>query len=155
MSRVEVALRLSGNLPSTEDLTQRLGRTPTQALRRGDRVSKRRTQPVDLWLLVLGQWDSDWPMTAIDTELMAIADRLAEMSGALAEIDRAQCQADLYISMICDADRAGFGLPALLVSAAAAAQLSIQYSMLVIDDEDESDSAVARSSVPQVVQVLV
>jgi Domain of unknown function (DUF4279) len=153
MSRIEVALRLSGNLPSTEDLTQRLGQLPTQALRRGDRVSKRRTQPVDLWLLGLGQWDSDWLLTAIDAELVAMADRLAAMSGALAELDRGQCQADLYVSMICDADRAGFGLPALLVGAAAA-QLSIQCSILVMDDADESESEVSRS-VPQVVPVSV
>jgi Domain of unknown function (DUF4279) len=153
MSRIEVARRLSGSLPSTEDLTQRLGQLPTQALRRGDRVSKRRTQPVDLWLLGLGQWDSDWPMTAINAELVAMADRLAAMSGALAELDR-QCQADLYVSMICDADRAGFGLPALLVGAAAAAKLSIQCSMLVMYDADESDSEVSRS-VPQVVPVSV
>jgi hypothetical protein len=154
MSRIEVALRLSGNLPSTEDLTQRLGQLPTQALRRGDRVSKRRTQPVDLWLLGLGQWDSDWPLTAIDAELVVMADRLAAMSGALAELDRGQCQADLYVSMICDADRAGFGLPALLVGAAAAAKLSIQCSMLVMYDADESDLEGSRS-VSQVVPVSV
>jgi hypothetical protein len=75
-----------------------------------------------------------------------MADRLAMMSGALAELDRGQCQADLYVSMICDADRAGFGLPALLVGAAAAAQLSIQCSMLVMYEEDESESEVSRFS---------
>jgi hypothetical protein len=154
MSRIEVALRLSGNLPSTEDLTQRLGQFPTQALRRGDRLSKRRVQPVDLWLLVLGQWDSDGSMTAIEAQLVTMADRLAEMSEALAALDRGECQADLYISMICDADRAGFGLPALLVGAAAAARLSIQCSILVMDDGDESDEAVSRS-VPEVLPVSV
>jgi hypothetical protein len=54
--------------------------------------------------------------------------------------------------MMFDADRAGFGLPVLLVGAAAAAKLSIQCSMLVMDDADESESEVSRS-VPQVVPV--
>lgn len=154
MSRIEVALRLSGNLPPTEDLTQRLGQFPSQALRRGDRLSKRRVQPVDLWLLVLGQWDSDWAMAAIETELVTMADRLAEMSEVLAGLDRGECQADLYVSLICDTDRAGFGLPALLVEGAAAAGLSIQCSILVMDDGDELDATVSRS-VPEVLPVSV
>ncbi|MBD2770612.1 hypothetical protein [Iningainema tapete] len=48
MSIVQMSLRLGGNLPSLEELTQTLGVTPTKFLRRGDRISKKRVQPVDV-----------------------------------------------------------------------------------------------------------
>ncbi|MUG99371.1 DUF4279 domain-containing protein [Scytonema sp. UIC 10036] len=36
-----------------EELTQTLGIKPTKFVRRGERVSKKRVQPVDLWILEL------------------------------------------------------------------------------------------------------
>jgi hypothetical protein len=48
VSTTQISLRLGGDLPSLEELTKTLGIKPTKFVRRGERVSKKRVQPVDL-----------------------------------------------------------------------------------------------------------
>ncbi|KYC36628.1 hypothetical protein WA1_43880 [Scytonema hofmannii PCC 7110] len=58
MSTTQISLRLGGDLPSSEELTQTLGIKSAKFVRRGERVSKKRVQPVDLWILKLAQFDT-------------------------------------------------------------------------------------------------
>lgn len=148
MSTVKIALRLSGNLPSPEELTQTLGVTPTKVLRRGDRSSKKRVQPVDLWYLELVNFDMETPKEEEKKQLQQAAIALFEMAPALTALDRSECNACLYISTIREEDRGGFSLPSEFIVAAAAGNLSIETSILVmLDDYEESliESALSTS----------
>lgn len=135
MSTVDIALRLSGHLPPLEELNHHLG-TPTWAARQGEQVS-RRIQPVDVWLLDLAQYDSDRPASEIDQQWLQVAAVMTKLAPAIATLDRTQCHADLYISTTRDEDQGGLSLPPELISAAAAANLSLQISILVLLDNDE------------------
>jgi hypothetical protein len=147
MSTVEISLRLSGTLPPLEQLTQALGVAPTQSLRRGEQVSKRRVQPVDLWRLDLVKFDSDCSSSEIDQQLKKSAALLQRLAPQISKLDRDRAQADLYISTIREEDQGGFTLPSELVVAAAAAHLSIQFSILVmLEDEIYTESKTSTYS---------
>lgn len=132
MSTVEISLRLSGTLPSSEHLTELLGVQPTRSLRQGDRVSKRRVQPVDLWQLDLAIVQN---RELLNQQLQEAAVQLKQIAPAIAKLDRSTCRAELYISTIREEDQGGFALPVELISAAADAQLSIELSILVMLDD--------------------
>lgn len=139
MSTIEVSLRLSGILPPAEHLTQMFGIEPTRSLRQGDRVSKRRVQPVDLWQLDLAAIQDG-------ESLQNAATQLKQLAPAIATLDRSSCRAELYISTIREEDQGGFSLPTELVIAAAEAQLSIEVSILVmLDDYIEPNSVQPKS----------
>lgn len=140
MSTSKISLRLSGNLPDTEELTQILGITPTKVLRRGDRVSKKRIQPVDIWSLELAQFETDSNREDTDNQLQQATVTLQHLAPALAMLDRTSCHADLYISTIREEDQGGLFLPTELIIAAATGRLSIQISILVmLDDYEEPE----------------
>lgn len=142
MSTVEVSLRLSGMLPPSEHLTELLGVNPTRSLRQGDRISKRRVQPMDLWQLDLEIVKDD------RLSLHDAAVQLKQLATTIAQLDRTSCRAELYISTIREEDQGGFSLPAELVAAAAEANLSIEVSILVmLDDYVEPKTDEALNSV--------
>lgn len=135
MSSVKISLRLFGNLPPLEELTRRLEVEPTEFLRRGQRVSKRRTQPVDMWYLDLLRYDSnnyESDDSEVDQQWLNAASTIAQLAPAIATLDRTQCQADLFISTIREEDQGGLSLPPEMISAAAAAKLAIELSILVM-----------------------
>jgi len=145
MSTIEISLRLSGNLPPADELGQRLKMQPTKSLRRGEKVSQKRIQPVDVWLLDLAEYDSDRPQSEIDQQLVELSAVIAQMAPGLSALDRTQCHADLYISTIREEDQGGLSLPPELIAATAAANLSIQLSILVsLTDEDSAPSDVSE-----------
>ncbi|MFE1744833.1 DUF4279 domain-containing protein [Coleofasciculus sp. H7-2] len=134
-----MSLRLSGNLPDLEELTD-MGITPTKVLRRGEQVSKKRVQPVDIWSLEFANFDSDRPREDIDNQMQQAALCLEKMAPTLAVLDRTNCNVDLYISTIREEQQGGISLSPEIVAAAAAARLSIQISILVmLDDYEESE----------------
>ena len=141
MSTSKISLRLSGNLPPTEELTHTLGITPTKIIDRGERVSKNRVQPVDIWSLELAKFDNNSTKQEIDKQIFEAAVVLQQMAPAIASLDRTKCNTDLYISTIREEDQGGLSLPAELVAAAAAARLSIQMSILVMLDNYEEPEA--------------
>lgn len=150
MSTVQMSLRLGGNLPSPEELTLTLGMKPTEFRRRGDRVSKKRVQPVDVWILDLVKFDTDSTKDERDNQMLQAATILHQMSSSLAALERTNCNADLYISTIREEDQGGLSLPPELVAAAAAGGLSIQISILVmLDDyeEPEQESELSTTAV--------
>ncbi|GAA6622555.1 DUF4279 domain-containing protein [Scytonema sp. NUACC26] len=104
MSTTQISLRLGGDLPSSEELTQTLGIKPTKFVRRGERVSKKRVQPVDLWILELAQFDTDSTEEERDSQMLQVATTLQKISPNLAVLDRTNCDADLYISTIREED---------------------------------------------------
>ena len=137
MSTSKISLRLSGNLPPADELTHNLGITPTKVLRRGDSLSKKRVQPVDIWSLELAKFDSESPKQEIDNQMQQAAIILQQMAPVLATLDRTNCNTDLYISTIREEDQGGLSLPPELVAATAASGLSIQISILVMLDDYE------------------
>lgn len=145
MSTSKISLRLSGNLPPTEELTHTLGITPTKIIDRGERVSKNRVQPVDIWSLELAKFDNNSTKQDIDKQIIEAAVVLQQIAPAIASLDRTKCNTNLYISTIREEDQGGLSLPAELV--AAAARLSIQMSILVmLDDYEEPEAASAMQS---------
>ncbi len=96
MSTVEISLRLSGKLPSTQHLRELLGVEPTLTLRQGEQVSKRRIQPTDLWLLELAKYSHDYSQQEIEAQLLSSISVLERLAPAIATLDLTQCQADLY-----------------------------------------------------------
>lgn len=138
MSTVEISLRLSGMLPSSEQLRKLFDVEPTIALRQGEQVSKRRVQPVDLWVLELAKFDHESSQQNIENQLIHAASVIEQLASAIATLDRTQCQADLYISTIREEDQGGFALSPVLIAAAATAQLTVQVSILVMLDDYEN-----------------
>lgn len=150
MSIVQMSLRLGGNLPSLEELTQILGVTPTKFIQRGDVISKKRVQPVDVWILDLVNFDSDSTTEERDNQMQKAATTLQKMSSSLAALDRTDCNADLYISTIREEDQGGLSLPPKLIATVASCDLSIQISILVmLDDysEPEQESSLSNTAV--------
>lgn len=142
MSTSKISLRLSGNLTPLEKLTHTLGITPTKILHRGERISKNRVQPVDIWSLELVNFDDRTTKQDIDKQMLQAAVVLKQIAPAIASLDRTKCKTDLYISTIREEDSGGLSLPTELVVAAAAAKLSIQMSILVmLDDYEEPEAA--------------
>ena len=151
---IAMSLRLGGNLPDSEELTRTLGFTPTLVRRRGEPVSKKRVQPVDIWILDLAKFDSDSTKDEINNQMLQTATILRQMSPALAALDcatrtlreRTHCNTDLYISTIREEEQGGLSLPIEIVSAAAAARLSIQISILVMLDDYSAPEAKSELS---------
>ena len=140
MSTLQMSLRLGGNLPSSEELAESLGMQPTEFRRRGDRISKKRVQPVDVWILELAKFDTDSTQEERDNQMLKAATTLQQMSSSLAKLDRTNCNTDLYITTIREEDQGGLSLPPELVKAAADSGLSIQISILVmLNDYAESE----------------
>lgn len=145
MSSVEISLRIFGELPPLHELTQRLAVEPTTFLRRGEFVSKRRIQPVDMWSLDLLRYESnnyESDDSEIDQKWIDVASAIRRLSPAIAKLDRTQCKTDLYISTIREEDQGGVSLPSELISAAAAANLSIEVSILVMLDDYDDDEEI-------------
>ena len=141
VSTVQMSLRLGGDLPCPEELTQTLGITLTKVLQRGDRVSKKQVQPVDVWILDLAKFDTGSTLEERDNQILQATTALQKISSSLAALDRTNCNADLYISTIREEDQGGLSLPPELVAAAAAGGLSIQISILVmLDDYEELET---------------
>ncbi len=146
MSTSNISLRLSGNLPPSEELTETLGITPTKIICRGERVSKNRVQPVDIWSLELAKFDDNSTKQEIDLQIFEAAVLLQQIAPAIASLDRNKCNTDLYISTIREEDQGGLSLPAELIAAAAAARLSIQLSILVMLDDYSEPEATSINS---------
>ena len=100
MSTLQMSLRLGRNLPSPEELTETLGMKPTEFRRRGDRISKKRVQPADVWILELAKFDTDSTQEERDNQMLNAANTLQKISSSLAAIDRTNCNTDLYITTI-------------------------------------------------------
>ncbi|MBC7970771.1 MAG: hypothetical protein H7Z11_11720 [Verrucomicrobia bacterium] len=137
MSTVDIALRLSGHLPPSQELNYCLGLSPTWTARKGEQIAKRRVQPIDVWLLNLVKYESDRPEMVINQYWLQVSALITKLAPALASLDRTQCKADLFVSTIVNEDQGGLSLPPGLISAAAAANLSLQLSILVMPDSDE------------------
>lgn len=100
---------------------------------------------MDLWLLNLAEIQDG---ERLEHRLQEAAMQLKQLAPAIAMLDRSNCRAELYISTIREEDQGGFSLPSELVAAAAAAQLSIEVSILVmLDDYIESESSTPLNSV--------
>lgn len=154
MSTVEISLRIFGELPPLHELTQRLKVEPTTFLRGGEFVSKRRIQPVDMWSLDLLRYESD--DSEINQKWINVALAIRRLAPAIATFDRTHCKTDLFISTTREEDQGGLSLPSELVSAAAAANLSIEVSILVmLDDYDDEPNTVQVNEVEQLHNIKV
>ncbi|MGK7902575.1 MAG: DUF4279 domain-containing protein [Hormoscilla sp.] len=137
MSTIQMSLRLGGRIPPQEKLTQILGIAPTKARRRGERISSKRVQPADIWILDLAKFDTDSTPQEIDKHMLQSAVIIQQLAPGLAALDRTNCNTDLYVSTVREEDQGGLSFSPELVAAAAAAKLSIQISILVmLDDYD-------------------
>jgi hypothetical protein len=144
-SRTNMALRLSGDLPPTEDVTRLLGVAPTDQGRKGEPIHRgRQQQLVDVWSLELihrSEWEDGLPLPEASARA---ADTLQRITPGLVQLDRSIVKAELWISTIREEAMGGFGVPAEVVGAAGAAQLEVSVSVLILledDKEDEDDEA--------------
>lgn len=141
-SRTNMSLRLSGNLPPTDEVTRLLGIAPTFDRRKGELIPpRRRKQPADVWGLDLidrSEWEDGLPLPEATAR---VADILRRLTPGLAQLDRRVINAELWISTIREEVMGGFGIPAEIVAAAGVAQLEISVSVLIILEDDEDDGA--------------
>ena len=137
MSKVQISLRLAGNLPSSKDLKQLLGIVPTIDRRSGEQVSPERIQPFDIWILSLAEFDSDSEPTAIAAKMQSAAEMLQTMTSGVATLNRTDCSAELYVATVQEEEQTRLSLSPPLIAAAAAAKLSIQFSVLALLDCSE------------------
>lgn len=140
MSTNELSIRLRGELPSSEDLTNILGVSPSFTRRRGTPIRRGKgIQPVDVWGITLIERDR-WTQSRPESAALAYAiAELARLSPLLYVIDRAHCSIELYISSIRDTEQGGFELPAELITVAGQTRLDLVVSILC-DPDDNGDS---------------
>ena len=142
MSRIHLSLRLRGKLPPLDYITQILGSAPTDSLRCGDIIGKRRVQSIDVWILDLAEFDTFDTDDYIANQIVQACTTLKQVAPALATLDRTNCKAELYISNIQEEDQGGFSLPKELLAVAADGKLSLEFSILVmLDDYEEPEKA--------------
>ncbi len=137
MSKIQISLRLAGNLPPSKELKQLLGILPTIDRRSGEKISPERIQPFDIWILSLAEFEDDSEQATIDAQLQSATDRLQQMAPAVAALNRTHCSAELYVATVQEEEQIRLSLFPPLVAAAAAAQLSIQFSVLALLDCSE------------------
>ena len=139
-SRTCMGLRLSGDLPPTEEITRLLGIAPTDQARKGEPIHRgRRQQPFDVWMLDLiarSEWEDGPPLPEATTRA---ADTLRRLTPGLAQLDRSVVTAQLWISTIREEAMGGFDIPAEIVTVAGAAQLEVVVSVLILLEDDEED----------------
>jgi len=139
-SRTYMGLRLSGDLPPTEDVTRLLGIAPRMQRRKGEPIHLgRQQQPVDVWMLDLiarSEWEDGPPLPEATTRA---ADTLRSLTPGLAQLDRSVVTAQLWISTIREEAMGGFDIPAEIVTVAGAAQLEVVVSVLILLEDDEED----------------
>ena len=137
-----MSLRLSGELPSSEEVTRLLGIAPTFQRRKGEPIPPgRRQQPADVWSLDLierSEWEDGLPLSEATAHA---AEVLRLITPGLAQLDRDAVKAELWISTIREEVMGGFGIPVEIVAAAGAAQLEISVSVLILLGDDDEDSA--------------
>lgn len=136
-SRTYMGLRLSGDLPPTEEVTRLLGIAPTEQGRKGEPIHRgRQQQPADVWSLNLierSEWEDGLPLPEAAARA---ADMLRSLTRGLSQLDRRLVKAELWISTIREETMGGFGIPSEIVAAAGAAQLEISVSVLILLDDD-------------------
>jgi hypothetical protein len=140
MSRNKLWLRLRGDLPPSEELTQILDTTPTTDRRRGSPIrGTGEAQRADVWSVELIRRDH-WSRNRPDDDALAQAVmKLQRMAPGLTSLDRERCQAELYLSSIREEEQGGFAVPAELVAAAALANLPLSVSILVLLSTDDEN----------------
>ncbi len=140
-----MTLRLSGDLPPTEEVTRLLGVAPTMQRRKGEPIHRgRRKQPTDMWSLELihrSEWENGLPLPEAATRA---ADTLRHLTQGLAQLDRQVVNAELWISTIREEAMGGFGIPVEIVAAAGTAQLEISVSVLILLEDDEANGMEAE-----------
>ncbi|WIG61029.1 MAG: Macrolide export ATP-binding/permease protein MacB [Ktedonobacterales bacterium] len=150
MSHFDISLRLIGELDVLENAAHAMEGLPFELRRRGERYRRRRVQPANVLLLQLAKWERGALYSFDDREtIFAEEDRqlanattvLQQLAPMLANLDRSQCDRQLYISTIREEEDGGLTLPEELVAAAGDAGLSINVSILVLmpDDDDDDD----------------
>lgn len=158
MSKVSVSIRLGGGIGDLEAVARVADgfsdHISYQLLHKGA-LRGRRVQPANLLLIPLADWErggstSDMTDDERDAllaneraQLAAAAGVVARLAPALAALDGSRTSAELWVSTIREEDMGGFGLPADLVEAVAAAGLPISLSIMVLewpdDDADNDD----------------
>jgi hypothetical protein len=158
MSKVRVSIRLGGDIGDLEALARVADglsdRIPYKLLHKGE-LRGRSVQPANVLSIPLADWErggstSDMTDDERDAlraneraQLAAAAGVVARLAPALAAIDSSRTTAELWVSTIREEDMGGFGLPADLVAAVAAAGMPISLSILVLewpdDDADNDD----------------
>jgi hypothetical protein len=139
LGRTTVSLRLVGELPPTEEISELLGARPTVARRRGEALAGGLdAQKTDVWLLRLGVLDDAAPEDTAAEEERA-AQTLRRMAPALTGLNRSGYRAELYVGAVENVARTengtyagGFVLPWPLVAAAAGCGLELRVSTLTI-----------------------
>ena len=137
MSKIQISLRLAGNLPSSQELKQLLGIVPTIDRRSGEQFSPGHRQPFDIWILSLAEFDGDSEQPLIEAKMQTAAEMLKNMAASVAALDRTHCSAELYVATVQEEEQTRLLLSPPLVAAAASAKLSIQFSVLALFDCSE------------------
>ena len=100
-SRTSMSIRLSGDLPTTEEVTRLLRIAPTDHARKGEPIHRGgEQQPVDVWSLELiqrSEWEDGPPLPEATARA---TDILRGLTPGLAQLDRHAVKAELWISTI-------------------------------------------------------
>lgn len=133
MSSNTLSIRLIGDLPPSDELINMLGIVPTSEGRKGMPLhGKNRGNYVsDVWVvdLITQGWETSELSTKQATHVLQT---LRAMTSGLTSLDRKRCQAELYISAICEEEQNSLELPQALVEAAGLAKLAIIVSILAL-----------------------
>ncbi len=141
-SRTNMSLRLSGELPPSEEVTRLLGIAPTFQRRKGETIPPgRRKQPADVWgldLIERSEWEDGLPLPEATAR---VADILRRLAPGLAQLDRHLVNSALWIGTTREEAMGGFGIPAEIVAAAGVAKLEISVAVHILLEDDEDDGA--------------
>jgi hypothetical protein len=145
MSKNSMSLRITGDLPSADELAQRLGLATNSFVRRGTKAfGGTWVVPADCWTAILieewsGEVDED-----VSTAMQQATASLERIAPLLIGLARAGCHSELYIISIRYEEDGGFELPAALVAAAAKAGLKLAVSIrcAIYDSAEDEDADV-------------
>ncbi|MGD1906862.1 MAG: DUF4279 domain-containing protein [Leptolyngbyaceae cyanobacterium] len=133
--KINVSLRLRGDLPSLEFINNELGVEATTYYKKGELTGrkKNRVQSQDIWILNLtSNLDYESSIEEEEHSLLNAVTYLDEISPRLSSSKLGKVDSDIYISCIQEEDQGGFCLPFQLIQVIASMNLPIRVSTLFI-----------------------
>lgn len=135
MTKINLSLRLKGELPPFSSLDETLGVSATKTYKKGELIGRKKTrvQPQDVWILDLTpNLDHGSSAEEIESAFLEAANSLIKVLPRLSILKNENFHREIYISLFQEEDQGGFSLPSVLVQTIALTNIPIVVSIVAI-----------------------
>ncbi|WP_156820202.1 DUF4279 domain-containing protein [Synechococcus sp. PCC 7336] len=135
MTKLNLSLRLRGELPTLKETNKILGIQASSFYQKGELVgrNKKRTQPHDVWILNLTpNLDHNSSITDIENDLLEAITSLEAVLPRLESFNIKSFEPEIYISLLQESDQGGFRLPYQLIQVIAKVNIPMTVSVIAI-----------------------